>query len=41
MKYGGMSHFLAAKPFFIGMILGQATTAGLWLIVDALLGGGW
>jgi hypothetical protein len=39
MKYGGMPRFLAARPFFIGLILGEATTAGVWLIVDALLGG--
>ena len=39
MKYGGMSRFLAAKPFFIGLILGEATAAGVWLILDTLLGG--
>jgi len=39
MKYGGMTRFLAAKPFFIGLILGEATTAGVWLIIDYLSGG--
>lgn len=39
MKYGGMTRFLDAKPFFIGLILGEATTAGVWLLLDALLGG--
>ena len=40
MKYGGMTRFLAAKPFFIGLILGEATTAGVWLIIDYMSGGG-
>ena len=34
-----MTRFLAAKPFFIGLILGEATTAGVWLIIDYLSGG--
>ena len=39
MKYGGMTRFLAARPFFIGLILGEATAAGVWLIIDGLAGG--
>ena len=39
MKFGGMPRFLAAKPFFIGLILGEATTAGMWLVLDFILGG--
>ena len=38
MKYGGMTGYLATRPFFIGMILGQATAAGLWLVIDGLIG---
>ena len=38
MKYGGMTGYLASRPFFIGMILGQATAAGLWLVIDGLIG---
>ena len=26
------------SPFFLGMILGEATTGGLWLVIDALTG---
>jgi hypothetical protein len=37
MKYGGMPRFITAKPFFIGLILGEVATSGIWLIVDALL----
>ena len=40
MKYGGMTLYLAARPFFIGIVLGHATTAGLWLTVNWLYGSG-
>ena len=26
------------RPFFLGLILGEATSAGFWLCVDALTG---
>ena len=39
MKYGGMTRYLASRPFFIGVILGQATAAGLWLVINGLVGG--
>jgi len=34
LKYGGMSLFNRLKPFFLGLILGEAVVAGFWVIVD-------
>ena len=39
MKHGGMRVFLAARPFFLGLIMGEATAAGTWLVIDYLVGG--
>jgi len=38
LKYGGPSLFQRARPFFMGLILGQFVVAGLWLIIDYLGG---
>ena len=38
LKYGGPVLFRHAKPFFFGLILGQFTVAGLWLIIDYFTG---
>ncbi|NKB69350.1 MAG: hypothetical protein GKR89_19945 [Candidatus Latescibacteria bacterium] len=38
MKYGGARLFARAKPFFLGLILGEATAGGFWLVVDWILG---
>ena len=38
VKYGGSGAFARAKPLFLGLILGEATAAGFWLIVDWLRG---
>ena len=38
LKYGGVRAFNAAKPFFLGLIMGEATLAGFWLVVDWLAG---
>ena len=38
VKWGGMPLYERAKPFFLGLILGEATTAGLWLCIDGVLG---
>ncbi len=38
LQYGGPGFFAKLKPFFLGMILGEATVGGLWLLVDALTG---
>lgn len=38
LKYGGASLFALAKPFFLGMILGEAACFGFWLVVDFATG---
>ncbi|MDE2813308.1 MAG: hypothetical protein OXM01_09800, partial [Gemmatimonadota bacterium] len=38
VKWGGMPLYERAKPFFLGLILGEATAAGLWLCIDGMLG---
>jgi len=38
LKYGGPRLYRRTRPFFLGLILGQFTTAGMWLIVDFLTG---
>jgi len=38
LKMGGISLYRRTRPFFLGMILGAFTTAGVWLIIDWLVG---
>ncbi|MFQ6131567.1 MAG: DUF6785 family protein [Armatimonadota bacterium] len=38
LRYGGLKAFRQMRPFFLGLILGQFTCNGLWLIVDAITG---
>ncbi|NKB71713.1 MAG: hypothetical protein GKR89_31955 [Candidatus Latescibacteria bacterium] len=38
LKYGGPALFKRARPFFMGLILGQFAVAGLWLIIDYFTG---
>ncbi|MBT3341945.1 MAG: hypothetical protein HN404_03010 [Gemmatimonadetes bacterium] len=38
LKYGGPTLFHRARPFFLGMILGQFFVAGLWLVIDFFTG---
>ena len=38
MKYGGPGLFRQARPFFLGLILGQFSIAGVWLIIDFFTG---
>jgi len=38
LRYGGPALFKSARPFFLGMILGQFAVAGLWLIIDYFTG---
>ena len=38
VKWGGMPLYEKAKPLFLGLILGEAVTAGLWLCIDGILG---
>ncbi|MSR82495.1 MAG: hypothetical protein EXS58_06160 [Candidatus Latescibacteria bacterium] len=38
LKYGGPSLYLKTRPFFLGLILGQFVTAGLWLLISYFTG---
>ena len=38
LKYGGPTLYRAARPFFLGLIAGQFTVAGLWLVIDHFTG---
>lgn len=38
MRYGGVKAFQSARPFFLGLILGQFATNGIWLFIDRLTG---
>ena len=35
---GGLRLYRRARPFFIGLVVGEFATAGLWLLIDALTG---
>ena len=37
-QYGGGRLFVRLRPVFLGMILGEASTGGLWLVIDAITG---
>ncbi|MDO8587058.1 MAG: hypothetical protein Q7T82_08470 [Armatimonadota bacterium] len=36
LRYGGMKGFVRARPFFLGLVLGEFAMAGFWLAVNAL-----
>ena len=38
LKYGGLGVFERLKPFFLGLILGEAVVAGFWVVVDYCAG---
>ena len=38
LKYGGPVLFRKIRPFFLGLIVGQFTVAGIWLIIDHFTG---
>jgi len=38
LKYGGPTLYRAARPFFLGLILGQISVSGLWLVIDGFTG---
>jgi hypothetical protein len=38
VRYGGREFFRRARLFFLGLILGQFTCNGMWLIIDAICG---
>lgn len=38
LRYGGMHAYVRARPFFLGLVLGQFTCNALWLSIDAITG---
>ncbi len=38
LKYGGIKTYRLMMPFFLGLILGEFASAGLWVIIDGLTG---
>jgi hypothetical protein len=38
LHYGGVRLYGRTKPFFLGMILGQYLSGGLWVVIDGLTG---
>ena len=38
LRYGGVRAYRALLPFFLGLILGEFTTACLWLFIDGAFG---
>ena len=38
LKYGGASLYRKARPFFLGLIMGQFSVAGLWIVIDFFTG---
>ncbi len=38
LKYGGPKLYRRGRPFFLGLILGQVSCAGMWLVIDFFTG---
>ena len=38
LKYGGQNLFQKLRPFFLGMVLGEVTHAGIWMVIDYFTG---
>jgi len=38
VKYGGLSTYRQARPVFLGLVLGEMTSAGIWAIVGMVTG---
>ncbi len=39
LRYGGAGAFRRARPFFIGLIVGETLSAGLWMFIGLAVGG--
>ena len=37
LRFGGTRAYTNAKPFFLGLIVGESMAAGLWLVVGVVL----
>jgi hypothetical protein len=38
LRYLGHTTYRFLRPFFLGLIIGEFITAGLWLVIDAIMG---
>jgi hypothetical protein len=38
LHYGGVRLYSGTKPFFLGMVLGQYLSGGLWVVIDGFTG---
>ena len=38
LRLGGMRAYQVARPGFLGMVLGEFTAAGVWIIIDSITG---
>ena len=38
MRYGGIRSYRTYRPLFLGMVLGEFISGGVWLIIDFLAG---
>ena len=38
LKYGGQTLLNRLKPFFLGLVLGEAVVAGTWVLIDSVTG---
>jgi len=38
LRWGGMRMFRQARPFFLGLVLGEFVVAGVWIVVDSITG---
>lgn len=38
LRYTGLRGFVISRPFFLGMVLGSFTAAGVWIIIDGITG---
>ena len=38
LRYGGPATYRTARPFFLGLIMGQVIVSGLWLVIDHFTG---
>ena len=38
LRYGGARFYTRTQPFFLGLILGQVFTMGMWLLIDLATG---
>jgi len=38
VKYGGLSTYRQARPVFLGLVLGEMTSVGIWAIIGMVTG---